>query len=289
MLEFTEITFGQMPATELAARNIVIDPSYTLKTDISLASNTVLYEYDPYVTITADKATFDANVTFSGYLSYNWLTFSLKSLYFDIDATMSAGVGISADVTASYATTFSYSPSTLFYGITVPGILELGPQLKFAVTGDISASAAVNVSTEFGIDLADGNVHIDFLNSALTSTSGWIPTYEVSADISGQAVAKLNPSAELTVELAINFFGGLLDLSSGVTVQPGFVNTFELSGGAGVDLTGLTGLSSNGTCSQGLMLDSEFTFAIDVFATQFYTVEVYNVTVPIVDQCFAWA
>ncbi|CAG8979633.1 hypothetical protein HYALB_00011517 [Hymenoscyphus albidus] len=289
--KITEITFGQIPASELAARDIVIDPSLTLITGFDLPTDTVIFEYDPYASIYAEKASFDANVTFSGFMQYNWVNMKLNQLYFDIDAAMAADVILSADVKAAYSTEFKYEPASLFYGVTVPGILELGPQLNFGLVGELSASAAVNVSTDFYVSLADGKVHLDFLDNTQTTTSGWVPSYNVTADISGQAVAQINPKAELTVQLAINFFGGLLDLSSGVTAKPGFENIFTVTGGAGVDLGGLKNTTGNATttCSQGLKLDSDFVFAVDVFATQFWEKEVYNVTVPLYDACFAWA
>ncbi|KAH8679955.1 hypothetical protein BGZ60DRAFT_428250 [Tricladium varicosporioides] len=287
--EMTQITFGKIPTSGVAARDIVVDPTYTLNTDISLPASTVLYNYAPYLTVTADSAKFESNVTFSGYLAYNWLTLKLDDLYFDIDAAFDASLQVSADVTSSYNTSFTYSPSTLFYGLSVPGLIELGPELKFAVEADISASEAVKLTTGLGIALADGNVHLDLLTGGKTTTSGWVPTYSASADISGQAVASIDPYASLTVEIAINFFGGLVDLSSGITAKPGFQNDFVLSAAAGVDLTGVKNVTSTGTCAEGLLLSSNFTFAVDAFATQWYNTELYAVTVPIVEECFSWA
>ncbi|CAG8952862.1 hypothetical protein HYFRA_00007576 [Hymenoscyphus fraxineus] len=288
--KLTEITFGQIPASEIAARDIVIDPSLTLITGFDLPTDTVIFEYAPYASIYADQASFDANVTFSGFMQYNWLTMQLNQLYFDIDAAMAADVILSADVTAAYSTEFRYEPASLFYGVTVPGILELGPQLNFGVVGELSASGAVNVSTDFYVSLSDGKVHLDFLDNTKTTSTGWVPNYNVTADISAQTVAQINPKAELTVQLAINFFGGLLDLSSGVTAKPGFENTFTVTGGAAVDLGGLKNTTGDATtCSQGLKLDSDFVFAVDVFATSFWEKEVYNISIPLYDACFAWA
>ncbi|TVY78137.1 hypothetical protein LSUE1_G004827 [Lachnellula suecica] len=287
---YTEIYFGQ-PSTgssNLTTRDITLNPSYTFSNAVALPS-TVLYSYDPYLTATADTASFSSNVTLSGYLAYNWLTFHIDSLYFDVDVTFDSDLSISAEVAASYGATFSYAPTALYYGLSVPGLVELGPQLQFGVDAYVSASAAVNITTAFGLGLADGNVHLDLLESADTTTSGWTPTYSASADISGQAVATLNPNATFTVELAISFFGGLLDLSSGVTAKPGFTNEFTLAGSAAVDLEGVSNTNSSGLCTQGLAIDSEFNFAVDAFVTEFYSAEVYSVNVPLLDECFSWA
>jgi hypothetical protein len=285
----TEITFGAIPSTALSKRDLTLDPSYTLNTAIALPSETTLYTDSPYLTVSADAASFNSNVTFSGYLNYNWLLFKLEDLYFDIDADFRADLTLSADVTSAYNTTFSYSPPALTYSlISVPGILELGPELKFAVDAEVSVSEGVTITTSAGIALADGNVHLDLLNEENTSTSGWAPTYTASAEISGNATAEFNPTAALTVEIAINFFGGLIDLSTGVTATPGFDNAFILTATEGVDLSGVEDLTPGGTCAEGLELQSNFTFAVDAFATEWWSEEVYSVTVPLLDKCYSW-
>ncbi len=238
--------------------------------------------------MTADTASFASNVTFSGYLKYNWLTFSLKDLYFDIDVGFSSTLELTAEVGASYNTTFTYSPSSLFYGLTVPGILTLGPELIFAVDAEVYASAETTLTTEVQVGLADGNVHVDLLDESNTGTSGWVPTYSAHANISGVAEAQLNPTASLTVEIEISIFGGLIDLSTGITATPGFTNEFILTAAAGVDLTGYEDLTNATTCENGLAIDSEFVFGVKAFATEWYSTELYSVDVPILKSCFEY-
>ena len=108
------------------------------------------------------------------------------------------------------------------------------------------------------------------------------------ANINGQVTASINPSAILTVEIAAKAFGGLIDLSTGLTAKPGFDNTFTLTGGVDIDLGGVKNIS-NLNCSQGLEISSDFKFALDAFATQWYHATLYNVTVPLVDKCYSWA
>lgn len=227
-------------------------------------------------------------VTLSGYLAYNWLTFHVDSLYFDFDLSLSSHLTLSADINSSYNGTFTYAPSSLYYGLSVPGIVELGPELQFSVSAEVAASEAVTLTTGVGIELTDGNVHLDLLAQDGTTTSGWVPTYSASANISGQAVATLNPVAAVTVDLSIVFFGGILDLSSGVTAKPGFENDFILTAAEGVDLSGVTNVTSGGVCAEGLAISSNFTFAVEVFVTEWWSDEVYNVVVPILDECFSW-
>jgi hypothetical protein len=284
----TEITFGGLEAG-ITKRNTVLDPSFTVSTSEALTADTTLYTYSPYVTVTADSASFSAAITFSGYLSFNWWTLSMTELYFDIDVDSSAEAEITADITASYDKTFTYSPSELSYTlISVPGVLELGPALAFSIGAEISASEAVTLTAGASVALADGNVHLDLVDEDSTSTSGWTPTYSVSANISGEVVAEINPTAGLTVEMSISFFSGLIDLSSGLTATPGFDNSFVVTAAEGLDLTGVTGLASDGTCSEGLELASNFTFAVDAFVGTLWSDTLYSVTVPIVDECFTW-
>jgi len=267
----------------------VLDPSYTLSSAYALPASTSLYSYPPYLTVSAKSASFAADVTFSGYLRYNWLLFKLEDLYFDIDASSTSVLSLGASIDSAYATTFTYSPSTLSYSlISVPGVLELGPELKFAVSGNVSASEAVDISTDFSLKLADGKVHLDLLNEAKTSTSGWTPSYSTSAKISGNAAVTFDPTAALTVEMAINFFGGLVDLSTGVTATPGFENKFTLTATEGVDLSGVSNLNAQGVCAEGLAVDSKFTFNVEAFATKWWSKNVYSVVVPIADECFSW-
>lgn len=153
----------------------------------------------------------------------------------------------------------------------------------------VSASAEVTLTTELTAGLTDGNVHLDLLDSALTTTSGWAPTYSAKVNISGEAKAELNPAATLTVEIAINFFGGLLDLSTGLTAAPGFNNSLILTGAAGVDVAGVDNLTSNGTCNEGLELISEFVFSVKAFATQWFSTTLYSVDIPLLDECYSWA
>ncbi|KUJ24151.1 uncharacterized protein LY89DRAFT_13540 [Mollisia scopiformis] len=284
----TQISFGAVPGVALAKRDLTIDPSFTISPSLALTPDTVLYSYSPYVTVTADTASFTSNVTLSGYLEYNWFLFKMEKLYIDIDAGFTADLAISAEVTSAYSTTFTYAPTALFYGLTVPGVLELGPQLQFSVDAEISASEAVTITSEVTLALADGNVHVDLLDESNAGTSGWTPTYTASANISGEVDAALNPTAALTVEIAINFFGGLLDLSTGLTAKPGFNNSFILTAAKGVDLSGVQNLTTSGTCAEGLELASNFPFSVEAFVTEFYSTELYSVDLPILADCFSW-
>lgn len=59
----TEISFGQLSGLALEKRDLIIDSSYTIFPSLALEPDTVLYSYAPYVTVTADTASFTSNVT----------------------------------------------------------------------------------------------------------------------------------------------------------------------------------------------------------------------------------
>lgn len=287
----SEITFGNLPTADLTKRdlNTTLVSDYTISPAIALPADTLLYSYAPYLTVTADQGYFDSTLTLSGYLLWDWFTFSVDALYFDFDVEFSSALEITADVAAAFNKTFSYTPATLFYGYTVPGIITIGPELIFAVDANVYASGETNLTVEVQVGLADGNVHVDLLHESKTGTSGWVPTYNASATISGAAEAQINPSVSLTVEIALTLFDDLISLSTGLTAKPGFTNTFILTGAAGVDLTGYEDLTSSGTCENGLAIDSEFVFSVEAFATEWYETTLYEVEVPLLHECYLYA
>lgn len=243
----------------------------------------------------ADEVSLDTSVTFSGYLKYNFWAFSVSDLYFDLDVTSTLDVAMTAEVLAAYSTTFTYAPSTLSATVvSVPGILTIGPALTFVATADVSADSPVNVSVSTNVALSDANVHLDLLDESNTSASGWTPSYSVTAEISGEAEATLNPSASLTVEISIEFLSGLIDLSSGLTATPGFTNTFTLSADEVATIengtvTATTVTSNSSSCSDGLEVVSDFTFDLVGFVTSYFSTTLYSTTVAIADECWTWS
>ncbi len=265
-----------------------MDKSYTIATSLALAPDTSIFSHSPYLYVTADTASFTTNVTFSGYLKYNWLTVHMEDLYLNIDADFSADLALTVDATASYSTTFSYAPKALAYSVSVPGILELGPQVQFSVDAYVYAGANVTVTTGLTAGIINGNAHLDLLNSTANTHSGWAPTYSANINPTGEVAVNLNPAATLTVEIAIDLFGGLIDLSTGLTAAATSNNSLILTGAAGADLSGIEGLNNKGTCDEGLALISNFIFNLKAIATEWYSTTLYSVDLPLLDKCFSW-
>jgi hypothetical protein len=293
-----EISFSATPIPQ-AKRAITLDSNgLTISNTVTLPAATSLYDYEPYVSVVADSADITASIALSGRVRYSIIDAQLYELSFDINASTSADLALTVDVKAPYNTTFAYKPSPLTYDIVnVPGIISLGPALGFAIGADLAVDAAVTVTADLGVRITAGNAHLDFLNSSLSSATGWKPTFTAAANISEKATASIDPYAEVTVELEFLLLGGVLDLSGGVTAQPRLNNDFILMASQALEgkTNGSTGSGSVtqptagvDQCAQGLAIKSEFEFSVIAFVTQWWHDTVYQVTVPIADECYTW-
>ncbi|KAF9881521.1 isoamyl alcohol [Colletotrichum karsti] len=295
-----EMSFSSLPAATLSKR-LTLDPSVSLSFAEGLADNTVLYSDGQYINVTADEAWFSSKITFSGYLKYNFWGFKLEALYFDLDTTFDSAVGISVDVTAAYSHQLKYAPDELAYSlVSVPGVVQLGPGVAFAVGLDFDVSAAVGVTAGLSVALPDGNVHLDLLDSSKSVATGWEPKYSSYANITEAADVRVDASADVTVQLAIKLLGGLVDLSSGLTATPGFDNRFKLRGEQNLGLSGnFTAPPTQASaevpkdgliCAEknGVELATDFYFNLTAFATKFWSAELYHTRVPLWDLCYSF-
>ncbi|KAK1714570.1 hypothetical protein CaCOL14_007392 [Colletotrichum acutatum] len=314
-----EMSFTSLPAATLSKR-LTLDPSVSLSFAEGLAENTVLYSDGQYVNITADEAWFSSKITFSGYLKYNFWGFKLQALYFDLDTTFDSAVGVSVDVAASYSHALKYAPDALSYSlVSVPGIVELGPGVAFAVGLDFDVSAAVGVTAGLSVSLPGGNVHLDLLHGEKSSASGWEPKYSSYANITESADVRVDASADVTVQLAFKLLGGLVDLSSGITATPGFDNVFKLRGEQNLGVSGTIGSGSSSSSStigggnftskpaeltqvsvdvpkdglicaekNGVEFATDFYFNLTGFATKWWSGELYSTRVPLWDLCYSF-
>ncbi|KAK2011539.1 hypothetical protein LZ32DRAFT_659541 [Colletotrichum eremochloae] len=295
-----EMSFTSLPAATLT-RRLTLDPSYTLNFAEGLANNTVLYSDGQYVNITAEEAWFSSSITFSGYLKYNFWGFKLEALYFDLDATFDSAVGLSADVTAAYQHSLRYAPDALAYSlVSIPGVVQLGPGVAFAVGLDLNVSAAVGVEAGLSVGLPAGKVHLDLLHFDQSSATGWDPKYSSHANITESADVHVDASADVTIRLAFELMGGLVDLSAGITATPGFDNTFKLRGQENLGLAGnftsaptkaVADLPKDGlVCAEqnGVEFATDFYFNLTGYATKYWSGELYSTRVPLWDVCYSW-
>ncbi|KAF6825643.1 isoamyl alcohol [Colletotrichum plurivorum] len=295
-----EMSFSSLPAATLSKR-LTLDAKTSITFAEGLADNTVLFSDGQYVNITADEAWFSSTITFSGYLKYNFWGFKLEALYFDLDTTFDSAVGISVDVAAAYSHQLKYAPDELAYSlVSVPGLVQLGPGVAFAVGLDFDVSAAVGVTAGLSVTLPAGNVHLDLLHQANSRATGWEPKYSSYANITEAADVRVDASADLTVQLAIKLLGGLVDLSSGLTATPGFDNTFKLRGEQNLGIAGnFTSKPSELSaevpkdglmCAEknGVEFATDFYFNLTAFATKWWSAELYSTRLPLWDLCYSF-
>lgn len=282
---------GTMVPTK-TRRDIVLDPdAVSVAAEWDLPSLT-LYEQDPYITATANSGSVSLGVTLDGYLDFDIWTLSLESLYVDASTTISADVELELLVKAGYSDTFSFSQGIEYYVVDIPGILSFGPELSFAVGASVDIDAAIDVVLDVGAEIANGTMHLDFVGNE-TVAEGWAPTYYANLTLSEEGVIGVTPFFSVTVGLDFTILSGLLDLSGGLTPKVGFPLTAtldatqEVSASSGSNLT-ITQVGASGTCSNGLEVVSDFEFTLDAFLTEFWETNLYNVTVPIADECWSW-
>lgn len=194
---------------------------------------------------------------------------------------------MAVDIAAYYSQSFNFAPDELSYSLVdVPGIVKLGPGIAFAVGVDLATNAQVDAVTGVSIDIPSGNVHIDVLDSSNTAATGWVPQFHSYANITEQAELSLDVNAALTVELAVDILGGLVDLSSGLIATPGFNNVFKLESAQVIDGQIVDLPDSESVCDQGISVKSDFVFDLTAFATQWWEQSLFNTTIPIADKCY---
>lgn len=290
---FTGLPATQADSTTTLKRDIVIDPAdVTVATEWDLPSLT-LYEYDPYVTATAESGSLGISVTLGGYLEFDIWTFSLDALYVDVEANTTADLVLGLEVSAPYDDTFSYSNGVAYYVVDVPGILTFGPEVSFEVGAELAVDAAVDIVVDVGADIQNATLHLDFVGDA-TAADNWTPIYHANVTFTEEASIAVTPFLSVTVGLEFEVLGGLLDLSGGLTPSVRFPVSVDLEAEQEVGVSTSTNVtvsipSDNGTCANGLEVQSDFEFLLDAFVTEFFSVTLYNVTVPIADECYSWA
>ncbi|GKT44221.1 uncharacterized protein ColSpa_04402 [Colletotrichum spaethianum] len=286
----TEISFSNVPVQNPAKRDISTDENgLHITNTLALPSATTLFTYDPYVAITADEASLTSNMTFSGKLKYTVIPPKVEQLELDIDTYFGADLGLTVDVKAPYSGNFTYDPEDLGYNfVDIPGIIKLGPALGFAIGVELEADGAASITTDFGLTFPDAKIHLDLVNSAATSATGWDPVWTANANISEKAAVGVNPYVDLGVELVFEILGNAISLSSGVTTRSKLVNDFKLSASQEAG-TGGVGIGQDNTgCQEGFSIKSDFFFSVTGFATQWWSQELYNVEVPVADECYTW-
>ncbi|KAM7201357.1 hypothetical protein V8F33_003457 [Rhypophila sp. PSN 637] len=284
-----EMEFSSLPAATLV-RRIELNPKATISWSKSLPRTSVFK--NQYVDIAAESASFSTKLTFSGHLKFSFLTWSVKSLYFDVAAAFDASAVVSANLMAQYSKSITYSPDAISWSVVkVPGIVSLGPGVAFGLQLDFSASGQAGITAGVGFALPAGLIHIDLKNSANSYTSGWKPVYTAYANLTQAAVVDLDVGANLKVEMAFVLLGGVVDLSSGIAATPAIANTFTLHGTQNVSPGGVL-LPTATTCSaatNGVQLVSDFVFKVTAYVSKYWSKQLYSYETQILNKCYQFA
>lgn len=177
----TEMEFGHIHSDDSIThdplnRRLELNPSYSVDRNVTLDENITLFTDDSSLArVQADRASFTYNVTFSGRFKYNWLLFKIEDFYVDIDADLTADIGISAVLDAARNKKFEYAPKSLHFGFEIPGLFDIGPSVQFAIGGNYSASEDARISTGLKAAVKGGNVHLDALDAGKNRATGWKP------------------------------------------------------------------------------------------------------------------
>lgn len=283
-------------ASSAARRDIVVDPdSVTVSADFDFGPVT-LFEYEDYVSVTAKTADVEVDVTLGGYLDFDIWTLSLESMYVNIETAASAALTLDLNVTATYNDTFSYDVGYEYYVLDVAGILTFGPEISLSVGAALDLDASVDVALDLGAAIANGTLHLDLVGPDATAAGGWDEaTYYANLTLAEEASVDVTPFVSVTVGIDFEILGGLVDLSSGLTPRVSFPTTAKLGAeqdiGVGSGTNGtftVTQPSSDGTCTNGLNVESDFQFTLDAFVTEYWSQTLYSYTADIVDECYSW-
>lgn len=211
-------------------------------------------------------------------------------MYLEVNTT--SDLILELDIDVPYNKTFSYEKALDFYAVNIPGVLSFGPDISFSIGAEVDASAGVGVELDLSSNITNGTITLDYTGN-LTATGSWEPTFDISVTISEAAGVAVRPFVTTLVALEFEILGGAHNASGGIAPQSSFPTTIslaaeqEIGGGKGENVT-ITEAGSAG-CETGVEVVSDFDFALDAFVTGRWDDEyAFNVSIPVLDQCFAW-
>lgn len=154
----------------------------------------------------------------------------------------------------------------------------------------------MDVTTSLSSQISGASAHVDVINPSDSTAVGWLPTYTATANVTEKAQVGLTTSFDITAELEVSLFGGLLDLSTGVKASPKFPVEFTVAATESVTastedgtVTGSASLPSDTeTCQNGVDIDVNFALTVTAFATKWMTATLYEYTNDIFSECYTW-
>ncbi|KAI1499528.1 hypothetical protein F5X99DRAFT_430663 [Biscogniauxia marginata] len=300
-----EVDFSRLVADHPSKRDITFHKTgLNIAGDVSLPHDMKIFSVDPSFTATANRAHLSDNVTFSGYMKYHIHNHELESLYFDLDAALTADLGLTFDFAAPWDRNLTFSPDALQLApINIPKILQLGPSLRWAIGVDVGAEAALSVGADVWAQIPDGRLHLDLVDTGASHAEGWTPQHDIKlGQIAQKTTVRASPFVGFLVELALRILGGALDLSGGFTAEIMFVNelsrTKVLNAAPEAGPTSLvvipldsawnrTGIAARDVeCASGLEHHTAFDFSVSAFLTEKWDKTLYGFETGVSDTCY---
>lgn len=145
----TEITFSNIPVTPvadaaLASRAITLDQTgLTVAYNLEMSEKEQIYlNTNKTFSVSILHAQVNSSATYSGHIKYSLFQAELTEMSFDVTKTLNTDLTLEFEVTEPYTYTLAYTPATLAYYLAeVPGIISLGPALKFSIGATFTAEA----------------------------------------------------------------------------------------------------------------------------------------------------
>ncbi|KKY36371.1 putative isoamyl alcohol [Diaporthe ampelina] len=287
----TEISFNSVATAtnQVDKRGISLNKEgLTIAYDWALPSDQTIVDTS-YVKIQLNKAEINNSVTYAGHLKWELLK-GVTDFTIDIDKSMHHHANLTIEVDGVYDQSWSWSPAGLTYSvIDIPGILSLGPSAGVSIGGEVTATAGGAVTVDMTSAMPNGSIHMDMVHWDQSTSYGWTTEKQATYNTTEQAQLTLKPFIDFTVEFACELFGGLLDLSTGVTAEPAFPFITTATATQYHNATGgIAYPNSTETCANGLSEEIDFVFTITAFATQFLSVKLYEYKAELYKGCLSW-
>ncbi|KAJ1561726.1 hypothetical protein HK405_003028 [Cladochytrium tenue] len=177
-----------------------------------------------------------------------------------VSGTLSAGIWLGLDATASYSHELEKTIATAAIpgaGIVIPKVVTIGVIAEIGVETSIEISAEGQILVGAGVVIQNYQATLDFVNKGGSTVTGFTPVITKNFTASAEVSATLEVG--LPFELAVGLEFPLL--SKKLTV--GLKNTPAVEGTATVDVS----VGSDSDCPNGLSLELGLTdtFAVDFF------------------------
>jgi hypothetical protein len=241
-----------------------------------------------------DQVLVESDLHIKGQFGFNFLKFKASKATIDIDYYGATNLNVSTSVNAAFSSDiYNYSPFTASVSaFSIPGILDVGPIAAFTVGIEFAASGTVDATLGLKSEIANGQVHLDLLDSSSSSSSGWKPVTTVSSDVAAEVSLQLNPYLDLNLALGVKVFKNAIDLTAGFDVKPQIINAFSADlDFAYASKSGVVFNKPDGaTCPNGAWFASSFNMDVIAYVGSIFSKTLFNVNVPIFQsQCWFFA